>query len=134
MALRACTVCGAKYETKRPDSSKYCSTRCKNRKLRGAGPPEDLAPVVDLPVKPSSVVAVTRAELEVVGRLNTHLGQAALAAADRIENSRAINGFAALLKEYRDTMREAMADVEHDSDALDEIRSSAALKLISGGP
>jgi len=79
----------------------------------------------------ASVVAATRAELAAVGRLETHLGQAALAAADRLDTSRAVQGYSGLLKEYRDTMREAMRDVEQHADAADQIRE-AALRLIAG--
>jgi hypothetical protein len=132
MHERDCDVCGKRYETKRPDSSKYCGSRCRNRRARDAGPPED-SNVVDLPGSQAagSVVAATRSELAEAGRLGTHLGQAALALADRIDNARAVMGFAALVKELRDTMRQAMEDVQHDEDALDQIRAAAALKLIS---
>jgi hypothetical protein len=54
-----------------------------------------------------------------------------MAAAERLDSSRAVQGYSGLLKEYRDTMREAMADVERDADTADQIRE-AALKLITG--
>lgn len=132
MAERDCDQCGTRYETKRPDSSKYCSARCRNRHGRDAGPPAD-SNVVDLPgtQAAASVVTATRAELAASGRLDSHLGQAALALADRIDNARAVMGFAAMVKELRDTMREAVKDVEQRSDTADQIRESA-LRLIGG--
>ena len=90
--------------------------------------------VVDLPggAVAASVVAATRVELAAAGRLSTHLGQAALALADRIDNARAVMGFAALVKEYRDTMRVALEDVEvNDDGALSKIQADA-LRLIAG--
>lgn len=130
MAQRDCDVCGTRYEAKRP-SSKYCSARCRNRKARHGLPDAD---VVHLPGRgdAASVVSATRAELAEAGRLDTHLGQAALALAERIDNAKAVMGFAALVKELRDTMQAALANVEREADTADEIRE-AALKLISSG-
>lgn len=133
MHERNCDVCGKAYKTKRPDSSKYCGSRCRNRRARDAGPPDD-GNVVNLPGQQAvaSVVAASRAELAAAGRLDTHLGQAALALAERIDNARAVMGFAAMVKELRDTMREAMEDVDvHDDDALKQIQADA-LRLIAG--
>jgi hypothetical protein len=89
--------------------------------------------VVDLPRvgAAASVVSATRAELAAAGRLDHYLGQAALAAAERLDSSRAVQGYAATLKEYRDTMREAMADVEQHADTADVLRA-AALRVIGG--
>lgn len=128
--MRACDVCGERYQAKRP-SSRYCSARCRNRKAR-QGLPDAEVVRLDVEGAVSSVAAATRAELAAAGRLETSLGQAAMAAAIRLDASRAVQGYAAMLKEYRDTMREAMADVEAKADTADELRE-AALRLISGG-
>jgi hypothetical protein len=133
---RSCARCGK--ELAGGSRQRFCGSDCKQAayRARKSGVPESkTSVVVDLPHNPgaASVVSTTRAELAAVDRLNTSLGQAAVALAERIDNARAVMGFAALVKELRDTMREAMKDVEDDSDALDEIRASAALKLIRSG-
>ena len=113
----------------------YCSGACQKAvaRARSRGEMGDGRNVVGLPRVGaiSSVVAATRTELAAAGRLDNYLGQAALAAAERLDGSRAVQGYAAMLKEYRDTMREAVADVEQHADTADELRT-AALRLIGG--
>jgi len=53
-----------------------------------------------------------------------------LALAERIDNATAVMGFAALVRELRVTMQAAVEGARNDTDALTDIRSSAALKLI----
>jgi hypothetical protein len=127
-------VC-ARTDCDRPTPSSratYCSGACQKAtarsRARGEAVPSN---VVDLPGKTAaaSVVTATRAELVKADRLGTHLGQAALALAERIDKSQAVMGFAALVKELRETMAEAVKDVEQRSDTADQIRESA-LRLI----
>lgn len=123
---RKCDACPRMYEAVRPNS-RFCSDTCRKRAQRG-----HLAPADPPPVPVSSVAGAAASELRAVGRLDSSLGQAALALAARIDNSNAVNGYAALVKEYRETMAEALKDVSaNDSDALDEIQE-AALRLLHG--
>lgn len=64
-----------------------------------------------------------QAELDAAGRADTYLGAAALALADRIDQSTAVMGFAALVKELRATMDAALAGVKKVADPLDELRA-----------
>jgi len=79
------------------------------------------------------LVKAAVARLERAGRLGSDLGEAALLAARRCESASTADtasGLAALLKRYQETMAEAVRDADRDVDALTDIRSSAALKLI----
>lgn len=130
----SCARCGASF-VPRQVSSRFCSPQCRKDayRARRKGEPEAVAQVVAFPVVAgTSVAQVARGELAAAGRLETHLGQAALALAERIDNARAVMGFAQLVREFRVTMAEAVRDADDESDALDAIRQSAALKLIAG--
>jgi hypothetical protein len=63
-----------------------------------------------------------QAKLEAAGRSETYLGAAALALADRIDQSTAVMGFAALVKELRATMDAALDGVQQAADPLDELK------------
>jgi len=133
-----CARCGEAVKP-RQVGQRFCSKECRQKaqRSRSRGEPESgivsSATVVQLHAGGgvASVVASTRAALSEAGRGDTYLGQAALAAAERLDGARAVNGYAAVLKEYRDTMREAMADVEQHADTADELRA-AALRVIGG--
>jgi len=58
-----------------------------------------------------------------VGRFGSYTGQIALALAERLDNSTAVMGFAALAKELRVTMVAAKAGVAVAADPVDELRS-----------
>ena len=131
-----CARCGRAFEAKR-DNARFCSERCRTgaSRARRSGRPETIASVSVLPVAHedvgSGVVGATRAELEAACRVDTVLGQAALKLAERIDSSTAVMGFAALVRELRETMVEAVRDAEQRSDALDEIQQRA-LELLRG--
>lgn len=74
-------------------------------------------------------VAAVRAQLEAAGRAETYLGAAALALAERIDNSTAVMGFAPLVKELRSTMDAALAGVKVAGDPVDELRARRDRKL-----
>jgi len=67
-------------------------------------------------------VEAVRAELEAAGRADTYLGRAAAALAVRIDESTAVMGFAALVKELRATMQAATEGVVVQADPIDELR------------
>ena len=124
---KTCLVDGVPFEAKRA-AAKYCSERCRKRAQRGHLLPVSTLPKPDVP--DGATVERVRAELAAVDRVDTYLGAAALALAERIDNATAVMGFAALVRELRVTMGAAMEGAGHDTDALVDIRSSAALKLI----
>jgi hypothetical protein len=146
---KVCAVCGSGFETKSP-AGKYCGERCKKRAQRGpkltvvelpvAPPSADASPPAKTDANPNSkdgpVTAATRKELDEAGRLDTALGQAALFIAQRIDFvglADTGSGVAALLKEHRTALAEAVKDAETDDDPIEAIRRSAAIKLVSGG-
>lgn len=132
MILR-CVVDGQVFEAKRP-SAKYCSAKCRQRAHRTG------ATITALPTSERTEVegseglaASTRRRLEDIGRTDTELGVAALLLASRLDQRIDTGaGMASLMKEYRATLAEAVKDADDDRDALDEIRQSAALKLVRG--
>lgn len=132
----ACARCGVKFRP-RQSTSRFCSKEHRQAAYaaRKAGRPEAVeSVVVQFPSNGtvSGTVEAARTELAAAGRLGTHLGQAALALAARIDTSTAVNGYASLVKEFRDTMVEALKGVEQEaSDVLDEIQE-AALRLLRG--
>ena len=68
------------------------------------------------------MVAAVRAELEASGRDGTYMGALALTLADRMDGSKSIMGYAAMAKELRSTMGEALAGVKSVADPVDELR------------
>jgi hypothetical protein len=63
-------------------------------------------------------------ELTAAGRLESSAGQAAIALATRIdEGAESSAGLAALTRELRAAMAEALANVTEAGDALDELRA-----------
>jgi hypothetical protein len=117
-------VCGRAYEAKR-STSKYCGSGCRVRKTRQPG---DKAKVAALPrVAPalSGLLATTTSELAAAGRLETTIGQQAVALALRIETSFGDTGssVAALHKELRAVMEQALAGAERAVDPVDELKA-----------
>lgn len=119
---RTCEACSAPYEASRP-TARFCSERCKKRVQRGQVPFAVAPPTARASGTESGTAARVRAELDAAGRLETYLGAAALALAERIDESTAVMGFAALVKELRSTMDAAMAGVQQAADPVDELRS-----------
>lgn len=109
---RHCGICGRPYEAK-TNASRYCGSTCRNRKARGSAPIAET--VGELP-------AQTRAQLEAAGRLDTVIGQQAVRLAEQICVETG-SSLAALNRELRATMAEALADVAPVADALDELKA-----------
>lgn len=130
--IKRCEACQAPFEAKRP-TRKTCSERCRKRIQRGSASITALEPgTVD---HDGLLASATRRRLESAGRLESELGVAALLLAARLDSLVASDtggGLAALMKEFRATLAEAVRDAEADHDALDDIREAAALKLIRG--
>jgi hypothetical protein len=73
---------------------------------------------------PTGTLGAVISELTTAGRLETSAGQAAIALATRIdEGAESSAGLAALTRELRAAMAEALANVTEAGDALDELRA-----------
>ena len=125
-----CARCG---DTFSPASkrARFCSVKCRTQatRARAAGQPESLAPAKSKPARkpkaevvPTGALAAVIAELTAAGRLDSSAGQAAVALARRIDDgAESSSGLAALTREMRAAMAEALARVESAGDALDEL-------------
>lgn len=122
---KVCTRCGEQFAAARKDV-RYCSKRCRNSASRDrvAGKPDVLP---DLPaVMPvvSGNFGAALAELTAAGREDSSAGQAALTIARRMdEGAESSAGLAALSRELRAAMAEALSRVESSGDALDDLRA-----------
>jgi hypothetical protein len=139
---RACQQCGRPFEAKR-STAKYCGSGCRARRARGAASVvepmdahrQELLPFafdLRLPdpgevTEPSIVVAV-RAELAQAGRLDSALGQAALALA-QLFGAETGSALASVSRELRATLTEALAGARpQQRSALDELRERTRSK------
>ena len=119
--MRNCEACGERIESTNK-RKRFCDSKCRGRGHRG-----DSAPAVASvePVEPPAVglVSATERTLEQAGRLDTVVGQQAMALARRIASpNESGSGVAALSKELRAVMVEAMAGANVAADPLDELR------------
>lgn len=124
---RICGVCGAKF-TGRADKL-YCKEACSKRARRAAG-----AVVTALPRSPDSP-AITgradaiRAELIEAGRLETTLGQNALALAIRMDADQdAGSALAALSREMRAALAEAVKGAKAQQSSIESYRDELAAR------
>lgn len=145
--------CGKTFEAKRA-AAKFCSPACRKRNSRADKRGATVLSIVDLekgvdlrldppePTEPSSaaegpLTTATRKQLDAAGRLDTALGIAVLLIAMRLDNPMSMadtgSSYASLHKDFRAALAEALKDARTESDPLDKIRASAALKLVSGG-
>lgn len=123
--MPVCEGCGTEIPpSKGPLARKWCSDTCRKR-----GPSK----VRPLPSTDDGLVAATRRELEEAERVDTMLGQAALALATRI-SSNADSGSAAaqMVKELRSTMEEALAGAPRAASHVDQLRELRERKRRAG--
>lgn len=126
MRPRNC-VCGCGKALEGRADQRFASEACRKRAKRRGG---SVAAMSDGPEgRSTETVAAVRAQLEAAGRAETYLGAAALALAERIDNSTAVMGFAPLVKELRSTMDAALAGVKVAGDPVDELRARRDRKL-----
>lgn len=141
MSHHPCQQCGVGFDSAR-DSARFCSARCRKASSRGT-PPTGGLPVsrivtgnvasgVTGNVASGGTVEQVRIELERAERLDTYLGASALALAERIDQSTAVMGFAALVRELRSTMAAALAGAARAADPLDEVKARRDRKLAAG--
>ena len=124
---RACDYCGAEYEAKHP-SSRFCTAVCRKRNQRNPRPaPVATHPsVANLPDPGGSgLTDATRVELGAAGRLDSALGRAALLLAQRLDVSDREPGtaLAALIREHRAALAEAVRGAKAAADPVDELRA-----------
>lgn len=145
MAARKCAHCGDPISPERPAHTRFCKDLCRTKatQRRRKGLPEDYAPVVrlhtgaDAPGTPEDqgeargpVYKATLAELQRGSRVDTPLGQAALALASRLDLSRdSGSAMAALAKQLSDSLSEAMRGIAPKPDEVDEVRRRRDEKL-----
>ena len=108
-----CAACAIDFEQKQA-TQRFCSARCRQRGHRG-GAASRSAPRPGL-------VGVTERELEQAGRLDTRLGQMAVALAEKLAAGRDTgSAMAAVSREFRSVMDEAMRGAMIETDELDEL-------------
>ena len=121
---RNCDHCGVSYNAKRK-TSRYHSPNCRTAASRARAEGRAVsAEVVHIPPAAGGLLGATRRELDVAGRLDSALGQQALAIAARIAaGTDSGSSLAALSKELRAVMGAALADVAAAVDPVDELRA-----------
>lgn len=140
---KTCARCARTFTAKR-QVARFCSVACRNAAAaaRAKGQPEAkviaakpkrtrkaAAPEPDAPV---GALGAVLTELRAAGRLESSAGQAAVALARRIDDgAESSAGLAALTREMRAAMAEALARAEAAGDALDELRARREARRVS---
>lgn len=132
---RTCDACGADFDARSP-RARFCSDKCRSRaryRREVLGQPEAVAAPKPKRTRkskaepepiPTGTLGAVVAELQAAGRLDSSAGQAAVALARRIDDgAESSAGLAALTREMRAAMAEALARAEASGDALDELRA-----------
>jgi hypothetical protein len=128
-----CARCAQTFSA-RSKRARFCSPKCRTQATRArargeaetlpskAKPKRTPKPQADAPI--SGTLGAVVAELRGAGRLDSSAGQAAVALARRIDDgAESSAGLAALTREMRAAMAEALSRVEASGDALDELRA-----------
>jgi hypothetical protein len=138
MMTKTCLGCGVDFQASKANA-KTCSPRCRQRirKQPAGATPAPPAKVVDLPTKTatlSGIVASTRGELEACERLETSLGQLAMFAAERLEQSSrdTASSVAALMRAYREAMAAAVEGAAVEEDPIEKARRRV-FEVVNGG-
>lgn len=112
--MRSCRACGATLEG--DPRKRYCGDACRKRGSRGAT-------VTDIRQEPLTVAAATHAALEQAGRLDSPAGSSAMVLAAKLDRGGDTgSAVAALVRELRATMVDALANAEVAEDPVDELR------------
>ena len=136
-----CARCAQTFSTS-SRRARFCSAKCRTQatRARAKGEAETLAvqakPKRTRKAKPEAVPTGTLgavvSELQAAGRLDSSAGQAAVALARRIDDgAESSAGLAALTRELRAAMAEALARAEAAGDALDELRARREARRVS---
>lgn len=130
--MSACLGCGGVIRSTNPRAV-YCGSNCRSAasKARAAGLPTTPRTLIPVPAvgDGSPVVGATRAELDQANRLDTALGQAALALAARIDSGMDTgSSMAAAVKQLQVTLAAATAGAAGVVSRLDQMRERRDLK------
>lgn len=131
---RTCAQCGKPFEA-RSSRAQFCSSTCRAHKAKGQ---PSRAPQPDAPEQPpAGQESSVRAVLEAAGRESSPLGIACLVLARRIDGSaqETPQALAALVRELRATLAEALDGAGQAADTVDEVgaRRDAKLRAVGGG-
>ena len=132
--VRNCDTCQVSYEALR-NSSKYCSDVCRKRSQRAPmAPIAPLAVVTSVVPSAGPLFLATSRELETVDQLGSSLGQSCLLIARRLDEGLMDTGgsIAALVREHRATLAEAVASGRVAADPLDQIAARRQIRLARG--
>ncbi|UGT65316.1 hypothetical protein LTT66_18270 [Nocardia gipuzkoensis] len=116
--MRVCDYCAGEIAASAPRNTKYCSPKCRKDSQRA---PELAVVPPAAESEPDPLVEAVRRELEAAARLDTSLGQQALAAAERM-GAASGSAFAALSKELRELMTAATKGAATAVDPIDELK------------
>ncbi len=120
---RECDSCGVEYEAQRK-TSRYCSTRCR---MRASRRPE--TPVAAESPDNGGLLNALRRELADAGRLDTALGQQAMALAVKLASPRDTgSSMAAVSRELRAVREEALRGAGQDASPLSRARGELAAR------
>jgi hypothetical protein len=128
---KRCTVCSEEFEAKR-SAAMYCSGRCQKRAQRQPKPGE---PAATMPVDPDSELwTATLDELTSATRVASASGQAALLLARRLDSGLTETGssVAAMIREHRAALADALKGARAETNPLDELRARRERKLDTG--
>jgi hypothetical protein len=131
---KQCTVCGQEFDAKR-NTAKYCSRRCNVRAARQPKPGVPQSDHPQMPVDPDAELwTATLAELAEAGRAGSASGQAALLLARRLDSQLAETGssVAAMVREHRAALADALKGGGAEANPLDELRARRERKLDAG--
>jgi hypothetical protein len=109
----------------------YCSGRCQKRAQRQPKP----QPAGEMPPDPDfELETATLAELNEAGRAESASGKAALALAKRIDSGTGETGagLAAMVREHRTALADALKGARAETNPLDELRARRERKLDAG--
>jgi hypothetical protein len=127
---KQCTICSAEFDTKRK-ATKYCSDRCRQRAHRQPKP----EPAAQMPADPDSELwTATLGELTEAGQVASASGQAALLLARRLDSQLTETGssVAAMVREHRAALADALKGAKAEVNPLDELRARRERKLDTG--
>ena len=129
---RTCAQCGKSFEA-RSSRAKFCSSTCRARKSEGHPSREPSTGSAEQP--PAGQEASVRTVLEAAGRESHPLGIASLVLARRIDASaqETPQALAALVRELRATLVDALDGAGQAADTVDEVGARRDAKLASVG-
>lgn len=123
---RICDACGATYEAIRANA-RFCSDRCRKRTARMPRPLTEMpnAEQASAPVMASTLARTVVDELTAAGVLESSPAQAAILLATRMELGTSDTGsaVAAMSRELRSLMAEALGKTEVAADPMDELKA-----------